>query len=52
LGGIDNTYYGIDPTRGVAGVILMQCLPFADHKAFATYDAFERRVYRLAGASR
>src|SRR5665213_2100332 len=36
-GGIDNTYYWLDPTRGVAGVILMQFLPFADHKALATY---------------
>ena len=46
-GGIDNTYYWIDRTRGISGVILMQFLPFADPKALALYDAFERGVYRL-----
>jgi len=29
----------------------MQFLPFADEKALAVYDAFERAVYRLAGAN-
>jgi len=47
-GGIDNTYFWIDPQRAVAGVILMQFLPFADTKALAVYDAFERGVYRRA----
>jgi methyl acetate hydrolase len=51
-GGIDNTYYWLDPTRGITGVIMMQFLPFADHKALAVYDAFERGVYHLADASR
>jgi len=46
-GGIDNTYFWVDRTRGVGGVILMQFLPFADTKALAVYDAFERGVYRL-----
>jgi methyl acetate hydrolase len=46
-GGINNTYYWLDPARGVTGVILMQFLPFADRKALALYDAFERGVYRL-----
>jgi CubicO group peptidase (beta-lactamase class C family) len=50
-GGINNTYFWIDPTRGIAGVILMQLLPFADEKALAVYDAFERAVYRSAGAN-
>lgn len=49
-GGIYNTYFWIDPTRGVAGVILMQLLPFADTKALAVYDAFERGVYQLLRA--
>ena len=40
------------PGRGIAGVILMQFLPFADRKALALYDAFERGVYRLADAAR
>lgn len=46
-GGINNTYYWIDPVRGITGVILMQHLPFADRKALAVYEAFERAVYRL-----
>jgi methyl acetate hydrolase len=46
-GGINNTFFWIDPARGVAGVIMMQYLPFADAKALATYDAFERGTYRL-----
>jgi methyl acetate hydrolase len=47
-GGIDNTYFWIDPARGVAGVVMMQFLPFADTKALAIYDTFERGVYQLA----
>jgi methyl acetate hydrolase len=51
-GGINNTYYWLDPARGITGVILMQFLPFADRKALALYDAFERGVYQLADAGR
>ena len=51
-GGINNTYYWLDPTRGITGVILMQFLPFADRKALALYDTFERGVYQLADATR
>ncbi|HEY2228681.1 MAG TPA: serine hydrolase domain-containing protein [Xanthobacteraceae bacterium] len=51
-GGINNTYFWLDPTRGIAGVILMQFLPFADPKALEVYDGFERGVYRLADATR
>ena len=49
-GGINNTYFWVDQARGITGVILMQFLPFADRKALALYDAFERGVYRLAAA--
>jgi CubicO group peptidase (beta-lactamase class C family) len=49
-GGINNTYFWIDPTRGIAGVILMQYLPFADAKALAVYDAFERATYKVANS--
>jgi len=51
-GGIDNTYYWLDPARGITGTIMMQFLPFADRKALALYDSFERGVYRLADAGR
>ena len=51
-GGINNTFFWIDPSRGIAGVIMMQFLPFADAKALAVYDAFERDAYRLVNAER
>ncbi|WP_421998848.1 serine hydrolase domain-containing protein [Reyranella sp.] len=51
-GGINNTYFWIDDARGIAGVIMMQYLPFADAKALAVCDAFERGVYRLVNAER
>jgi methyl acetate hydrolase len=51
-GGISNTYFWIDPSRGIAGVILMQYLPFADVKALSVYDAFERGAYQLVSAER
>jgi CubicO group peptidase (beta-lactamase class C family) len=51
-GGINNTFFWIDPTRGVAGVIMMQYLPFADAKALAVYDTFERGAYQLLNAER
>lgn len=45
-GGINNTYFWIDRTKGVGGVVMMQFLPFADARALAVYEAFEREVYR------
>lgn len=48
-GGIFNTFFWLDPNREVAGVILMQSLPFADPRALEVYDAFERGVYKLIG---
>jgi methyl acetate hydrolase len=48
-GGINNTFFWLDPSRGVAGVIMMQFLPFADAKALGVYDTFERGVYQLLG---
>jgi len=43
--GLGNTYFWIDVDRGVAGVILMQLLPFADPKALALFNQFEKAVY-------
>jgi len=42
--GLLNTYYWIDPTMRVAGVIMMQILPFADHEALKTYRRFEHAI--------
>jgi len=44
--GLYNTYYWIDPASNVAGVIMMQVLPFADTRALDLYRKFERGVYR------
>jgi CubicO group peptidase (beta-lactamase class C family) len=44
--GLYNTYYWIDPATNVAGVIMMQILPFADTRAVDLYRKFERGVYR------
>jgi CubicO group peptidase (beta-lactamase class C family) len=43
--GLANTYFWIDPSRDVAGVILMQLLPFADTIALNAFAGFERGVY-------
>ena len=48
--GLANTYYWIDPTRDVCGVILMQLLPFADGKCLEAFAGFERGVYDGLGA--
>src|SRR6202047_5160762 len=43
--GLANTYFWIDPSRDVAGVILMQLLPFADRICLEAFAGFERGVY-------
>ena len=43
--GLANTYFWIDPARDVAGVILMQLLPFADGKCLEALAGLERGVY-------
>jgi methyl acetate hydrolase len=49
--GLYNTYYWLDPTTAVAGVIMMQILPFADGRALNVYRQFERGVYRTLKAA-
>ncbi len=44
--GLYNTYYWIDPATRVAGVIMMQILPFADRAALKVYREFEHGVCR------
>ena len=43
--GIDNTYYWLDPTRGITGTIMMQFLPFVDPQAVGMLGDFEKAVY-------
>jgi CubicO group peptidase (beta-lactamase class C family) len=44
--GLYNTYYWIDPASDIAGVIMMQILPFADVRALNVYRQFEHGIYR------
>jgi CubicO group peptidase (beta-lactamase class C family) len=50
-GGIFNTYYWLDPSRRVTGLIMTQILPFADARALKLYGRFERSVYETIGAA-
>jgi CubicO group peptidase (beta-lactamase class C family) len=43
--GIYNTYYWIDPTRQITGLIMTQVLPFADPASLRLYGQFERGLY-------
>ena len=44
-GGLANTYYWIEPKRGVAGAIITQTLPFADQPVLDLFENFERAIY-------
>jgi methyl acetate hydrolase len=43
--GIANTFYWIDPARGLCATLLMQFLPFVDKEAVGLLGDFERAVY-------
>jgi len=43
--GIFNSYYWIDPVKGVAGVFMSQLSPFGDPRALAMFGALERMAY-------
>ncbi|MEZ5597190.1 MAG: serine hydrolase domain-containing protein [Pseudomonadales bacterium] len=47
--GIANTYYWIDPARGVGGVFMSQILPFVDIRSLPLFTAFETAVYKALG---
>lgn len=44
-GGIRNTYFWVDPSAGIAGVVMMQTSPFADPRCVELYRGIERAVY-------
>ena len=44
--GLANSYYWIDPIKGIGGAYATQILPFADVKSLPLYDAFETAVYQ------
>lgn len=43
--GIFNSYYWIDPAKGVGGVFMSQLSPFGDPGAMACFGALERMAY-------
>jgi CubicO group peptidase (beta-lactamase class C family) len=43
--GIANTFYWIDPKRGMCATVMMQFLPFVDKEAVGLLGDFERAVY-------
>jgi len=44
--GLANTYFWVDPSKKVAGVILTQILPFVDPRVLNLYTKFESGVYK------
>jgi methyl acetate hydrolase len=44
--GLANTYFWVDPSKQVAGVILTQILPFVDSRVLSLYGKFESGVYK------
>ena len=45
--GVYNTFYWIDPKRGICATLMMQFLPFADREAVAVLREFEHAVYSV-----
>ena len=44
--GLANTYFWIDPARGLGGVYATQIFPFADEKSLPLFFEFEKAVYQ------
>jgi methyl acetate hydrolase len=44
--GLANTYFWLDPSAKIGGVILTQLLPFADPKVLGLFATFERGIYQ------
>ncbi len=44
--GLANSYFWIDPAKGIGGAYLTQILPFVDKKSLPLYFEFERTVYQ------
>lgn len=49
--GVFNSYYWIDRSRGVGGVLMTQLLPFFDMPVIETLLGFEMAVYQQVGAA-
>jgi len=49
--GIFNSYYWIDRSKGIGGVLMTQVLPFFDMSVIETLMGFETAVYQQVGAA-
>jgi methyl acetate hydrolase len=47
--GVCNTYFWIDHTAGIGGILLTQIFPFADPPVLSLFDAFEHAISEGAG---
>ncbi len=47
--GVTNSYYWIDPRKGVGRVCLTQIFPFADANSLPLFYSFEKAVYQSIG---
>ena len=47
--GLFNTYFWIDPTKRVTGMIMTQLLPFADPEVLKLFAKFESGMYEAVG---
>ncbi|HEX7382475.1 MAG TPA: serine hydrolase domain-containing protein [Nevskiaceae bacterium] len=47
--GLTNTYFWIDPTRRLTGVLMTQTLPFLDAGAVGCFENFEAAAYQAFG---
>jgi methyl acetate hydrolase len=44
--GLANSYFWVDPARGIGGVYVTQILPFVDRKSMQLFLDFETAVYQ------
>lgn len=49
--GLFNSYYWIDRSKGIGGVLMTQLLPFFDMPVVETFMGFELAVYQQVGAA-
>lgn len=49
--GLGNTWFWIDPRRGIAGLLMTQILPFADHAVLDLFARFEAAIHAGQAAS-
>jgi methyl acetate hydrolase len=45
-GGINNTHFWIDPKKQIAGIVMMQVLPFYDEASLGVLRGVEEQVYK------